>query len=460
MKGLRTMLLLGLPALVLGQEPTAPSMLRFSNQDQIPGSLESLTSDQVVWDSPIQMKPTAFWLKEVVDLTLSAETPLFQASHEATLTLARGDSLKGQLAGVTEDSIELDTWYAGRMKFPRVMVRDVIIADRPELLYRGPSSAEGWVQSASPAVWKFNAASLRSSGSGSIGRDVNLPDEFRMAYEVEWRNSLAMSVIFFSDDLTTEKPENGYEMTFQRRSVRLQRCGNHNWIGSTQSATELQENEKARIEIRASMRTKTICFYINDRIVEVWTDPQMEPGPFGRGIQFATQDNSPIKISGIEVAKWDGVIEETPIPENRPVIRFRNEDGAVAVPEKAPDTNRMMLRNGDSIAGEVVAIADGILTLKTAYREIRFPVSRLKAIPMKSPNLEEPKRMIGDVRGWFLDGTSVVFRLDQVDGESITGFSQNFGSAKFNLKAFMRLEFNLYNPQLTELREGDDWQAD
>jgi hypothetical protein len=449
--------LLGLTLMADFAAAEDPSMLRFSNQDQLPGSLKSMTADQVFWDSPIQVKPAAFWLKEVAELTLSAETPLFQANHEATLTLARGDSVRGQLAAVANEFIELDTWFAGRMRFPRVMVREVRIADRPMLLFRGPSSLEGWKQSVDPPAWKFEAAALRSTARGSIGREVNLPDEFKFSFDAEWRNSFNLSVIFLSDDVAAEKPNNGYELTFQRRSVRLQRCGTHNWIGNTQNVAELQEGEKARVEIRASVKTKTICFFVNDRIVEVWTDPNLAAGSLGKGIQFVTQDNSPVKISGIEIAKWDGVVDEQPVPENnRLANRFRDLDAAEVKPEKKPEDakGRMTLRNGDSIAGEVTAIQDGIITLKTSFDEVKLPVGRLRSINLKPASLEEPKRMNGDVRGWFLDGSSLVFRVDQVDAESVTGYSQNFGSAKFNLKAFSRLEFNLYSPKLTAARSG------
>lgn len=440
------------------------SLLRFSNEDQLPGSLESLSGEQVVWASPIQTKPTAFWLKEVLDMSLPAEVPLTKATHEATLTLARGDSVKGEIASVTDEAIELDTWFAGRMKFPRVMVREVKIADRPQLLFRGPSSLEGWTQSTEPAPWKFQNGSFRSLGAGSIGRDIELPDEFRLAFEAGWKSHFNLSVIFFSDDVSTEAPDNGYEMTFQGRSVRLQRCGNHNFVGSpTQGALDLQRDEKARIEIRASLRTKTICFYVNGKIIEIWKDEGLDREALGRAIHFVNQDNAQIKISGIEVAAWDGMLDETPPAGNAFANRFRNlefggerEEGG-PVPKEKSEEGRMMLRNGDSVAGEVVSIADGMITLKTSFDEIKLPVSRFRSIALKPVSLEEPKRMPGDVRGWFMDGSSLVFRLDAFDKDRVKGYSQNFGTVDFSLKAFSRLEFNIYSPKLDALRRQNDW---
>lgn len=456
---IRKLLLLAcVPALACGQEQGAPSVIRFANQDQLSGELESFAKDRLFWNSPIQTKPAAFWLKEVLDLTLPAETPIIKANHEATLDLARGDSVRGQIASVTDDSVELDTWFAGRMKFPRVMVRDVKITDRPELLFRGPSSMEGWTQSVEPEAWRFQSGAFRSVSAGSIGRDVELPDEFRISFDAAWRDSFNLAVILFSDNVSSESPDNGYEISFRRRSVNLQRCGSHNFIGQAQAA-ELNEDEKARIEFRASARTKNICFYINGKLIEVWTDQAMEKESLGRGIQFISQDNGPIRISGIEVASWDGVLDETPrrnaFANRFRELDFRNEPQKEE-PEKA-DAGRMLLRNGDSIAGEVLSIWDGVITLKTSFDEVKLPVARFRSIALKEASLEEPKRENGDVRAWFMDGTSLVFRLEEMGNGRIRGYSQNFGTVDFDEKAFAKLEFNIYNQKLASLREESGW---
>ena len=117
---------------------TVESSVRFSNNDQLSGSMESLTTDRLVWKSPILEKPVPFLLKNVLDLTLAAEQPEIAAKHEATVTLTNGDMVRGQLASVSDATVELDTWFAGRMKFNRLMIRDVRVSERPDFIYRGP----------------------------------------------------------------------------------------------------------------------------------------------------------------------------------------------------------------------------------------------------------------------------------------------------------------------------------
>lgn len=47
---------------------------------------------------------------------------------------------------------------------------------------------------------------------------------------------------------------------------------------------------------------------------------------------------------------------------------------------------------------------------------------------------------------------SLVFRLEADTGECITGFSQNFETANFKIAAFNRIESNIYDHDLDEIR--------
>ena len=238
----------------------AKSTVRFSNNDRISGSLASLTTEQLVWSSAILDKPTPFFLRKVIDLALTPETPEIKAGHEASVTLTNGDVLRGQLASVAEDAVELDTWFAGRMKLNRLMISDIRISERPEFIYRGPSGLDGWTQSGDKSAWTYQNSGFRSESLGSIARDVKLPDECSIAFDAAWRGSLGLELDFFSNDLSTERPTSGYAMSFRQRSISLRSCKNQRNLGNVPNAVSLQENEKARIEVRvASRREKFVC---------------------------------------------------------------------------------------------------------------------------------------------------------------------------------------------------------
>ncbi len=435
------------------------SSLRFLNDDALPGRLLGLDRGGIAWDSPVLERQARFLPDQIRELRLPAtmHMPASGINHRATLTLMNGDKLEGQLASVTDERIELDTWYAGRMVFRRNMVRNMEIDEMPDYVFRGPQTIDNWEQSADPPTWVFgDDNTLVSSGPAAIGRDIPLPDRFTLQFEAAWQGSLRLHLVLFSNDLTTDSPDQGYEIVFQRSSVHLRRCGTHNWIGHTNRAIDLAENERARIKVRACSRSGQFAFYINNKIIDIWTDPNIEADKLGTSLQFVSLDSSPLRIGRIDVAHWDGVVEDIPDPTPPHIGRMRMMGGRLlqGMPEEPADDDegenaegRMTLRNGDKLTGVVKSIEDGKITIETPFREVSLPVERLRTITLKPVDLEEPKREEGDVRAWFTDGGSIVFRLEGLDVESgrIQGTSQTFGSAMFDMVAFNRIEFNIYN---------------
>ena len=440
------------------------STVRFSNNDQLTGAVESLTTERLVWKSPILEKPAPFFLKDVLDLTLAAAPPEAVARHEASVTLTRGDVIRGQLASVSDEAVELDTWFAGRMKFNRLNIADIEISERPDFIYQGPAGLDGWKQSGDKPAWTYQNSHFRSVAAGSIARNVALPDECAIAFDAAWRGSFSLKLVFFSDDLASDHPASGYEMTIQSRSLYLRSCKTQKFLGHTASAVTLQENEKAHIEVRVSLKSGKICLFLDGEIIDVWTDPDVVRSEMGRGIHFITQNESPVQISGIEVSAWDGEVDKLPNPQAMGGLRqfgiqglMETEDGTESAPKKETNKRRVELRNGDSIEGEVVSINDGMITLKTPFRDVRLPVEALRSLALKPVDLETSKRENGDVRAWFADGSWIVFRLEGVGEGILTGYSQAFGSAVFKIAAFSRIEFNIYDPRFEDLRMTNRW---
>lgn len=447
-----------------------PSIIRFANpsMDQLSGSLGAVTADRIVWNSPILEKPTPFWLKNVLEVTLPAAQPEFNATHEATLTLMNGDCVRGQVAAVTDDTVTLDTWYAGRLAFRRVMVKEVVIDPRPSLVFSGPTGLDGWAQTAKPGTWTYENGSLRTNASEGIGRELELPEECSIGFDAAWRGGLMLNFNFFADDVATDSPSQGYQISCQGSYASIRRQNASMQFGDMANIPEFRENEKVRIEVRASRKSGNICLYVNNRCAALWKDPGVAKGKFGNCIQFVPRGKETLRISKIKVAAWDGVLDES-AEEDAAMMGMgmgmggfgiqpnRNNREPKAEPKTKPaDDGRMKLRNGDSIGGEVTSIVDGVITIKTPFAEVKLPVARVRNIILKPAPLERPIRRNGDVRVWFSDGSSLVFCLDEMTKDTITGHSQLFGTATFKLAAFNRIEFNIYDPQVCDLRAKAD----
>lgn len=459
MKPLVGLLFMTLVAAGASGPDDAAASVRFSNNDRLAGSLVQLTPELLVWKSPALATPTAFFLKNVMDIALPATTPAPAADYEATLKLTNGDTVCGQLAALNPQEISMDTWFAGRLTFRRVMVADVKITAKSALFYRGPNSLDGWQQTPNQSAWTYNRGSFVSHAAGHITHDDLLPDDCSITFDVTWKgDSLGLKVLALTRDSGPESTS-GYEMSFQHGSISLRNCATQNFLGAT-AAQAFMENDRARIEIRASAKSGKVCLLVNDHLIETWTDPDADKGGFGQGLRFVALNTTPLRISSIDIAPWDGAAEVAPQPRIGIMRQFgitgtREEPNPVAT--EKPGEGRMELANGDSLCGEALSISDGVITVKTPIGIVELPLARLRTLALLPSNQERCKRRNGDIRAWFTNGSSIVFQLDEIKDDSLIGSSQNFGSASFKIAAFSRLEFNIHDPILEDKRALQDW---
>jgi hypothetical protein len=461
MKPLFPMLLFCLAIAGAAAADEAEAVVRFSNNDRLVGSVTSLSSDRMVWKSPMLEKPAAFFLKHVVDLSLPATLLPPPAGHEATIKLTNGDVVRGQLASVTDDAVALDTWYAGRMNFNLVMIAGVTIAEKMAYLYNGPSGLDGWRQTGDKPAWSYSRSAFRSNAAGSIARDGLLTDECAITFDLAWKgDALGFKLLAFTNDPFADDSSSGYEITFQRGNIYMRSCKTQTFLGST-NVQALIENDKVHICVRASIKTGKICLLVNDRMVEVWSDPNVAKGKFGRCLQFVATTPSPLRISEIGIAPWDGLVDQMPAPRIGMMRQFNMQGGMVEQPKPAVQDKskegRMELANGDTLEGEVISIHEGVVTMKTPMGDFKLPVNRLHTITLKKVERERSILRNGDIRARFPDGSSIVFRLDDVGDGVLIGSSQNFGTATFKLAAFSRIEFNIHDPELEDKRGIGDW---
>jgi hypothetical protein len=334
------------------------------------------------------------------------------------------------------------------MTFNRLMVESVTISERTNFLYKGPSGLDGWRQSDESPAWTYRHSIFSSKALGGIARDVSLPDECRITFDAAWNGGLGLKLILFSNDAGSDHPTSGYEVTFQQRSVYLRRCNGQKFLGHTPNVTLLEESEKAQIEIRASLKSGKVCLFVDGEAVDVWTDPNVAAESGGGVIHFISTTASPVEISGIRVSKWDGELDPVAGPQAMldQDLGPHDDDPSNVGAAVNGAAGRMELRNGDTISGEVVSIEKGMVKIRTAFSEVTIPLERLCAVTLKPASLERCKRLSGDVRGYLVDGSSLVFHLDGMEGGFLIGSSQNFGTAKLNLSSFARVEFNIYKP--------------
>lgn len=458
---MKRLFLIPIPLCVCLPLAAGESMIRFANGDHVTGSMVALEAEQLVWDSPLFAHPCRFLTAQTLSVLLPPHAPQGPTQgHEITVAFTNGDQIRGQLAEVSAERVMIDTWFAGRLALNRRMVDNATIEEAAPIRYRGPNSMDDWVCAPRSNPWKYASFAFHSLAPGSIAKADALHDSSSLTFDAEWdADALSLKVVLFSPDPTTRNPESGCEIRMNRGSVILRNCADQSFLGSTHS-TVLAQSNRARIEIRANRLTGKVAVLINDQLLDVWQSENFKMAPPSHALHFITDDASSIRISGIRIAEWDGEIDQ-PIPAQagfRPFQLGRNAPPTeVPAAEKTPAPGRMQLNNGDSLEGKVTSIQDGKVTIETSLGAVTLPVQRLRTIALPPAPREEAYRWNGDVRAWMPDGASIVFRLDSVDHDTITGTSDHFGTATFRRDAFQRIDFNLYEIDYDDLRKESKW---
>ncbi|MGA0853290.1 MAG: hypothetical protein ACO3RK_00580 [Luteolibacter sp.] len=432
----------------------------FTNGDRLTGSLESMAVDQLMWNSPALEKATAFQIGKIDQLRMPENSGVSSNGSELILDLSNGDVVRGKLVALDDQAVVLDTPFGGRMSFNRAMITSARIETVADLLYRGPTSMDGWRQSTEKQAWTYGESAFRSSGVGSIGRDDLLPLSCAVSFRLDWKgDSCGMKILIFVRDVESEEANEGYELTIQRGNYRLKKCSTQNYLGIGSSSILSMAN-KAKVEIRASLQTGLLCLYINDKLCEKWQDADFKKEVFGSGLQFFSVNDQPQKISDIRVAKWDGVEQAT--PELRGGAWFRRipkDQPKLAKPNVVKDG--IQLANGDVVSGQLTAVDGGVVTLMSSLGEVKLPIERLRTLDLKSANSERAIRRSGDIRIFIKGGSRLVMRLEAFEQGRLIGSSQNFGQASFAIDAIERIEFNIYDPLLESqrklMRSVDEW---
>ena len=425
------------------------AVVRFANGDKMSGNAVDLNLETLTWQSELLKDPAQFKISQIVELQLPSkfDSKSAGADHEAVLELTNGDSVRGQLIGLNDDEIRLNTWFAGEMVFTKRNVKSINIFEKSEVIYSGPFGLEGWTMNGEDGAWKFANNEIISSSIGGIGRDLDFTDEIKICYDLSSKGMSHSRLVFFTSDLTTANPKSGYEISFQLNSgiVRIRRLSNNRSLTGRSIGIAIQPNETSSIDIRVSRKTKKIMVFVDEKPCGVFEDESLDKMN-GKGLMFASDTNDVIAISNILVTEWDPFADES---ANEDLEGNFQIDRGFRVPNppksKELPEGRMMLSNRDTLEGEVIGIEGEMIKIKTPFTEVIFPINRINNIALKKTNPIPTARLNnGDVKALLADGSSLVFRLDNVKNDKLMGYSDNFGRAEFHQSAFKRIEFNLY----------------
>ena len=412
-------------------------LLQFKDGDSLHGNLVSVdAAEGMVWSRPDVEDPIK--IKDLARLNgvrLQALAKPQSNAGAARIYLTNGDMLYGNIVGLTAETAILQSWYAGQVTIQKPMIESIQPgAKSGGVVFTGPGKLADWTRNGN---WQIKRGAL--SGSGTIGRDLKLPDKSRLEFDMAWQGRyLNFSMTLYTKDLKQNQGD-GYMMNFSNNTVRLYRRirnqGQHD-LGYANNVNALTKRQRLHVDIRTDKEEKSIVLMINGKRVHQWIDSQDFAGRGTGMLIYAHDRSSTIAFSKMRVSPWDGKFEST---------------------DKSQDTDEdaIQLVNGDKVSGSLLSIRDGRIAFKTDYGNLDLPVQRAGLITLATKGQERARRNRDDVRAYFPDGAYVTVKLANIGDGRLAGSSENFGDLTFEVKAFIGVEFNIYDKKKKKKDEDD-----
>ena len=442
--------LLGLLGLVCIS--SADVLLTFQNGDTLAGNLQSGTGDSLTLEAEFLKKPAKLRTNGLLHLEQTSTAQLLPSGHTAEVTFNKGGIIYGALAQLEEDSLTLQTGYAGEVTLPRAMIRTLTISRQGRSIYQGPSPLESW--NTLEGVWEKEVSGISSKGAAAIAREVSFPDDrFSLEWTLAWTNSPQMALMFLTDTTESASPANCFELslrgnravlhkikvTEQGRQQRVQ-------IGETVLPIFRQRLMQADLKLDLDRISGDILFHLNGVQLARWSDPDPKGTFPGSGLLLQAY-NQEMTVLSLAVREWDGSTDRSDTRPDLPV--------SITEDEQSRGFQQITLRNGDIVIGKVDQLDTNAVTLTTDEGVVVVPLQRMTSVALRGlreNEYDEAIRLKGDVTGHYPNGESLTFQLKSLDGMKAQAFSQNFGDTEIDLRVFTKIDFNLYDPELIAAR--------
>ncbi len=421
--------------------------LRFRNTDTIHGTVLGVApAVGLRWRHGDVKDSILFGLDNVAEIQLAPRPPrASRAVHRTVVELTNGDRLAGDIVGLNEKTLTLNTWYAGQLILRRPALQRIAFVSAPrEAAYVGPTGLEEWTRGeGQKSAWSFRKGALVSSRNGAIGRDVKLPDMANIEFDIGWQGQFYLHVGFGFDQVRQLYNSGGYMLQFNQSNVYLQRYrpqqGSNN-LGQNVEIPNFNRKTKAHLSIRVNKAKKSITLMVDGQVVRQWTEPDdwVSKGGF---LVFLSQGQGSCRVSNISVTDWDGRLDSDS------VVGVETED-------------LVRLANNDKVSGTIQAITRDQILFATSFAEMKIPLERVSTVEFAGQKAEKARRQATDVRAVFLDGSNFTLGLEKLDETALVGSSENCGRVTGAIDAFRSIQFHIYEKPADAGDKNDDTEGE
>ncbi|MCC5846708.1 MAG: hypothetical protein JJU29_01335 [Verrucomicrobia bacterium] len=411
-------------------DPSSGS-LYFLNGDSLTVRLEEILADgDLVVTRDDVRGPIQIARDNLLALRLNAPRG-FRQEASSRITLTNGDRLLGRILEFHENSLEIETRYAGRISLSAPMVASIYPYSDHGLVYDldagdrewhlGNQGDGGWIQDQGQLIYEGRRRSATISKAFE-----SLPENWMMAFELEWLPTANFNISMMSQHAVNANQS--WSLYFQGDYIRLNRMENRSQdLGRTQ-VSGFNNKGKARLLLFVNRNENTITLFVDDEKVNTWNDP----GGFenaGDHLIFHGGQSS-YRVTSLRIQNWNGVL-----PGSSDITS---------------ENDVMEAGNGDRFSGKLLKIEDGVATFQTEFTTFEAPLERISRIGFHAETRGTARKKAGDVRLRMRNDDLLTVNVDTLDMKELTGDSENFGKISVEREAISGFEFNLYHEDREE----------
>ena len=264
----------------------ATDLVTLKSGDVFTGEVMALSDGIITLDSPHSDTPLKVRNENLQRLKFGETSTDELPKNSQVLNLRNGDTMPGQIVGLSDTHVSFQTWFAGQLEIPRNQIESLFFGVTTQTtIYRGPKDLVDWDQG-NESRWEFDEGRLRSRDRGTIGKDFKLPANFIFSTRFTWINSPNLSIHLCSDSITSagEAGSNSYLLYANSQGIQIRRVTPQE-NGRPQYKTLITydaplrdiKEQSVEIEVRIDRSGRMLQLSINGEALAPGFDPEAPP---------------------------------------------------------------------------------------------------------------------------------------------------------------------------------------
>lgn len=407
--------------------------LTFENGDVLSGQPLLLDEDTLLWKAESLGEEVALPLAKLktISYPLHESSAGTMGTELVKIKMARGDSYVGRVASISDETIALETSWAGAITIERKYMNEMKTLVERENLLGDVTSLERWQDVPNRKKWGVLQGGLATRGKAAMAIEMPKINSCKLSCKFQLANAPRLRLLLHANENEVYEPSSYLMISIQRGSLSVfsKMDGSKDVVGQKSSVQALYSSKPHQLEVYCNLEAQKVACFLNGTELGQWVLPEGMTAESWFYLFSDYEGNS--AVQNLKVEEWNGIVPRSA--------------GALSEMLTQDDKAMIHLENGDVINADTVSFSENDFLAKTDLGEITLPLARVDLIDFSGLPYRESKREKQDVKVSLQDGSLITMKLQEWEASKLTGFSQNFGLITVSESALQEIEFNIYD---------------